>query len=341
MKNKRYYITAAFVFLLASAGLTGGEERWWSVYFTSYGKDAKSLNIINPEKGLVSLIAGAKKSFYGAFFELSSGQIADALEEALKRGVEIKLVTDDDNLKEKAVMRLKKAGIPVVPDNRSGLMHNKFAVVDDRMLWTGSYNLSDNGARRNNNNAVLISSPELASIYLDEFREMFEYNIFGNRKEYGIFPSFTKKYYVKIGDTDINAYFSPEDNVERIILKRLQKAKKSIHFMAFSFTSDKIGEEMIRMARKGVKVYGLLEKTGANSRYSEYIKIKLEGIPVKLDRNRYRMHHKVIVIDGERLITGSYNFSKNANTSNDENILIIDNREIAGEYLKEFDRLYK
>ena len=52
------------------------------------------------------------------------------------------------------------------------------------------------------------------------------------------------------------------------------------------------------------------------------------------------MHHKVILIDGETVITGSYNFSKNAETSNDENILILKNREIAGAFLREFRRCW-
>jgi phosphatidylserine/phosphatidylglycerophosphate/cardiolipin synthase-like enzyme len=110
--------------------------------------------------------------------------------------------------------------------------------------------------------------------------------------------------------------------------------------MAFSFTSDKIGEEIIRQFKNGVKVYGIFEKIGSNTKYSEYTKMKLEKIPVKLDKNRYRMHHKVIVIDGQIVVMGSYNFSESANNQNDENILIIDNNEIAAEYLQEFNRLY-
>ena len=68
--------------------------------------------------------------------------------------------------------------------------------------------------------------------------------------------------------------------------------------------------------------------------------MKLEGLAVKLDHYRNLMHHKVIVIDNSRVIMGSYNFSRNANRSNDENVLIIDNKDIAAEYLSEFKRLW-
>ncbi|MCP4762545.1 MAG: DUF1669 domain-containing protein, partial [archaeon] len=260
--------------------------------------------------------------------------------DAHKRDIDIKLVIDNEYIKNNEIDRLLKAGVPIISDVGAGLMHNKFAVIDEEMIWTGSYNLTYNGANRNNNNAISIYSPELARIYLSEFNEMFEHKVFGNKKEYGVFPIFRKSYYVKIADTNINLYFSPEDNIERIIIKRLKKAKKSIHFMAFSFTSDRIGEEIIRKFKQGIKVYGIMEKIGAKTKYSEFTKMKIEGLPVKFDRNRYKMHHKVIIIDEERVITGSYNFSKSANLNNDENILIIENKKIALEYLKEFRKLY-
>jgi len=316
--------------------------RWWKVYFTSPGvKRAAAKGLENPERGLIRLVEGAKESFYGAFYELSSQKIAKALIKAYNSGVDIKLIIEKDNSNRKGIRMIRRAGIEVVTDNRRGLMHNKFAIIDGRITWTGSYNLTDNGAYRNNNNTIEIHSTKLANIYYDEFIEMFQYKIFGNRKEHKVFSRLSKKYYVKIGDININAYFSPDDNIERIILKRLKKAEKSIHFMAFSFTSDKIGEEIIRRFKNGVKVYGIFEKRGARSKFSEYIKMKIEGIPVKLDRNRYIMHHKVIIIDKRRIIAGSFNYSKSANKKNDENILIIDSEDISNEYLKEFDRLYK
>ncbi len=110
--------------------------------------------------------------------------------------------------------------------------------------------------------------------------------------------------------------------------------------MAFSFTSDALGEELIRIFKEGRAVSGIMEREGSDSRDSEYVKMKLEGIPVRLDKNRHIMHHKVMIIDGDTVVTGSYNFTKSANVRNDENVLIIENREIAGEYMEEFRRLY-
>ncbi len=346
--NQRSKTLAVAVFLALAVPTGGDGAGWWKIYFTSPGKWAVLSKSENPETGLVSIIGKAKESFYGAFYEISSPRVVDAIIEAQKRGVEVRLVTEHDTMRKKKgrgirfMKRLEDSEIEVVsdPSRRRGLMHNKFAVIDGKYLWTGSYNATVNDSAKNNNNAILICSSLLADIYKNEFLEMFEEEIFGNRNERGPFADLRKTYHVKIEETDINAYFAPEDNVERIILKRLDKAKSSIHFMAFSFTSAGIGELMIRKFKAGVDVRGIFERRGAKTGHSQFVKMKLEGVPVRLDHNRGAMHHKVIIIDGERVIMGSYNFSRNANRSNDENILIIDNKEIASLYLSEFKGLW-
>jgi len=253
--------------------------------------------------------------------------------------VDVRIVTEKDTVGDQ-VWALVNAGIPVVTDERRALMHDKFAVIDDEITWTGSYNLTYNGAFEDDNNAIAIRSSDLAAIFQAEFREMHEGGIFSNRKEPGVFGFLTKKYYVKIEDTNINAYFSPEDNIERIILDRLGKTKKSVRFLAFSFTSDPIADELIRLHKKGITVQGVFEKEGSGTEHCEYAKLLVEGVAVKLDRNPRLMHHKVIIIDEALLITGSFNFSRGANTKNDENVILLDNREIIAEYIREFRRIY-
>jgi phosphatidylserine/phosphatidylglycerophosphate/cardiolipin synthase-like enzyme len=323
--------------LISSAG---SSERKWEVYFTNPSK-IKKTGVINPQDGLISAIRKTEKSFYGAFYDISSLKTADALIAAHNRGVDVKLVTENDTFSGEAITRLLESGIRIVPDTGSGLMHNKFAVIDGTSVFTGSYNTTENCTLKNNNNALLIRSPELAGIYTGEFSEMFDSAIFGNRKEEGAFASLQKKYYVKLDDMNINVYFAPEDNVEKIIFDRISKAEKSIRFMQFSFTSDEIGELIIRKFKDGINVEGVFEKKGSDTEYSEYTKMKIEDLPVRLDGNKAVMHHKVIIIDDFLVITGSFNISKNANLKNDENIIIIGSTELALQYLKEFSRIYK
>lgn len=336
------YIYIIIIYCLISNEPQASDKgfRCWSLYFTSPDNGIEAEKIENPVKALMRLIDRAQESFYGAFYDVSSEEVIRKLLLANNRGVNVKLVVEKDNIRQNGIELLRNVGIRVIMDDRSGLMHNKFAIIDGNIVWTGSYNVTDNGAYRNNNNAIEIHSTELAVIFLDEFMEMFQYGIFGNRKGCRVFSKLKERHYVKIGDVGISAYFSPEDNIERIIIDCIKKARSSIHFMAFSFTSDEIGEEVIRSYRSGVRVYGIFEKRGANSMYSEYVKMKIEGIPVKLDKNYHIMHHKVIVIDKGIVVTGSYNFSKNANLNNDENILIVESKEVSKKYLNEFYALY-
>jgi len=309
-------------------------EKWYTLYFTKPGYSSSNC----PRKGFIETIKKAKTSISGAFYDLSDWVIAKELINAKKRGVNINLVSESDNIHRKAIRNLIKAGITVKGDNKKGLMHHKFAIIDKKILWTGSYNLTYNGYKKNNNNAIKIISPELSALYLKEFNEMFYNNTFQNRYEREPL-SYFKRYHVNIRRTKIHVYFSPEDNIEKVMLKKIQKAKKSIYFMAFSFTSNKIGEAMIKKYKNGTTVKGIFESHGTKQRYSEYIKMKLEGLQVRVDKNRYLMHHKVIIIDDKTVILGSYNFSKNANKKNDENILIIKNKNIAVKYLREFNSL--
>jgi len=334
------------IFFISVYAADTGKKSEIEIFFTSPGT-VKPGKIKTPESGLVKIIDSSKKKIIGAFFDISSKKIVNSLIKAKRRNLEVRIVTDTDNYDRKGVEKLIDSGIEVVTDHRGAFMHNKFAVFDEKTVWTGSYNITENGNLRNNNNALKINSTSLAYEYTCEFEEMFYSRIFGNREEKGPFKEFIKKYlkfskwfHLNKSETEVYCYFSPEDDVEKIMVNNLKKASKSIHFMAFSFTSDMIGETIINMFHQGVAVCGIFEKRGSGTIHSEYTKMKIEGIPVKKDRNRNVMHHKVIIIDGKIVITGSYNFSKNASLHNDENIIIMHNRLVAGKYLREFFRLY-
>ncbi len=214
-----------------------------------------------------------------------------------------------------------------------GLMHNKFCILDEKTVITGSTNPTDNGINKNDNNLVVIEGAYLAQNYLDEFEEL------QGKKE-------KKVKYEKIthfdGDNEfiIENYFCPEDDCEEEVLKELDKTKNTIQFMTFSFTSDPIGEMLIEKHAEGVEVKGVFEKR-QESRYSEYGKLDDAGLDVRFDSNPATMHHKVFIIDEETVIFGSYNPSKNGNTRNDENVLIIHDKEVAEGFSAEFSRVWE
>jgi phosphatidylserine/phosphatidylglycerophosphate/cardiolipin synthase-like enzyme len=140
----------------------------------------------------------------------------------------------------------------------------------------------------------------------------------------------------------IQTFFSPDDGTAGQIIAALQNARESISFLAFSFTSDPISSVLLEQAAAGVTVIGVFEESQYYSNIgSEYENLLSAGLDVRLDGNENNMHHKVFIIDGETVITGSYNFSRSAEERNDENTIIIYSPEIAAKYLSEFERIYE
>ena len=135
--------------------------------------------------------------------------------------------------------------------------------------------------------------------------------------------------------------FAPEDPVRSRLLDVLKGASKSIRFLAFSFTDDDIGKLVLAQARKGVAVQGVFETTGSGTKFSEYGPFKAAGLDVRRDGDtKVILHHKLFIVDDHIVVTGSYNFSRNADKSNDENLLILNDANLARRYTEEFRRLY-
>jgi len=145
---------------------------------------------------------------------------------------------------------------------------------------------------------------------------------------------------VQLGSARVDVYFSPQDGVATHVLQRLQTAKKSIHFMTFSYTADAIADAMVAQAAAGRTVQGVFEKQNASGSGAEFGKLKSGGVDVLEDGNCYILHHKVIIIDERMVITGSYNFTSSAERDNDENLVIVDDPALAWAYLEEFQRVY-
>ncbi len=65
------------------------------------------------------------------------------------------------------------------------------------------------------------------------------------------------------------------------------------------------------------------------------------GVPLRIDDSPFHMHHKFALFDGRLLLNGSFNWTRSASTSNEENLLVIDNAQLVGSYLAEFEELWK
>lgn len=293
------------------------------------------------EKELLNFINSAEKSIELCVFELNLQSAADALVAAHARGVQVRLIIDNDYSHEAELNEILAKKIPLQFDPRSAFMHNKFIIVDHQKVWTGSYNFTKNGTRKNDNNALTIESKNLASNYLSEFNEMWAHKSgFFGKSGYGPkSPSSTPYPLIQLEGLALENHFAPEDRVQRKILNEISKAKKSIKVLAFSFTSKEIGRALIQKKSLGLDIQVLFNASGASTEYSQMKNLQEAQIQTDISLNRRGvMHHKVIIIDEQTVITGSFNFSKNADTSNDENIIILRSPEIAAIYTEEFSR---
>ncbi len=215
-------------------------------------------------------------------------------------------------------------------------MHDKFVVIDGREVWAGSMNLTVNDAYRNDNNLLRIRSAELARIFTAEFEEMFTAKKFGSSS-----PSGKTHPAVQAGAGSIEPLFAPEDPVASRVIREIREARTSIHFLAFSFTSGAIASAMLDRLPDGLGLFGVLEGTQARSNSgAQFGVLAAGGATVHLDANPRNMHHKVIILDGRIVIAGSYNFTASAENKNDEDLLILDNPELAAAFEAEFRRIF-
>jgi phosphatidylserine/phosphatidylglycerophosphate/cardiolipin synthase-like enzyme len=310
---------------------------FWKVFFTTPG--VENHQIVD---NLIELIDNAEISIHIASFEFNLTNVAEALINAKNRGVDVRFVTDDENGLEAdeeeghgQFAMLMDNGIEVIGDDRNGLMHNKFWIFDNEIVWTGSTNITVNGTQNNNNNVIVITSEEVASIYEAEFQEMWD-GYFGVRS-----PSPLESQLVTVEGIPVLILFAAEDEVAEALTHLIESAEDSIRFMAFSFTHIDMGSAVLNQYNNGLDVAGIFELRGSETVYSQLTSLYCAGVPVRQDGNPNTFHHKVFVFDESIVATGSFNFSKNADDNNDENILIIYSPEISQLYLQEFERRWE
>jgi phosphatidylserine/phosphatidylglycerophosphate/cardiolipin synthase-like enzyme len=228
------------------------------------------------------------------------------------------------------------AGIPVVTNNRASyLMHNKYAILDQKTVWTGSWNYTDGATYGNNENAIALDTPGVARYYQLNFDYLYD----KYKRELGRAANDpTSPAMLEHG---VQILFSPINQSLSIIADLINNARRTIAVMAFSFTNKELANALIVAARRGVVVRSLFEKSLArNTSVVGSLCVVNSSVQVRLDSNPRNLHHDVIVVDDEQVITGSANFSQHSFTDNDENMIIIPDAILARRYLAEFARLW-
>ncbi len=315
----------------------GASAGWLEIYFTDPLSPYQRQYEGGPDERLAAAIREARTSVDVAAYSLNLWSIRDALLDVHRRGVLVRVVMESSNLDDDVPQDLLNAGIPIIGDRRDGLMHDKFVVIDGLDVWLGSMNFTVGGAYYNANNLLHIRSVQMAENYTKEFEEMFLDDKFGTQV-----VAETPNPSLNLNGVQMEVYFSPDDGVSQAILPLLENARESIYFMAFSFTSDELGQAVREAADRGLQVRGVMDSGQIDSNTgTEYDAFRQAGLDVRRDGYEGMMHHKVFIIDREIVVTGSYNFSHSAETRNDENVLIIYSPEVASWFIEEFWRVYE
>jgi phosphatidylserine/phosphatidylglycerophosphate/cardiolipin synthase-like enzyme len=143
-----------------------------------------------------------------------------------------------------------------------------------------------------------------------------------------------RSYDFTLNNTPGQVYFSPSGGCTEAIVNEIGKARSDILVQAYSFTSAPIAKALVYAFRQGIKVEVILDKSQRTERYTSATFLTNAGIPTLIDSRHAIAHNKVIIIDRETLITGSFNFTKAAEEKNAENLLIFKSKKLAGLYVK-------
>ncbi|MBK8967750.1 MAG: T9SS type A sorting domain-containing protein [Lewinellaceae bacterium] len=296
---------------------------------------------------MIARINAAQRTIDAAVYNNSRQDLTFALRQAQDRGVQVRYIAAEST----ANNALKPtAPFPVLYGNSNALMHNKFLVIDADLadqawVMTGSMNWTNSNMIQDNNNTVFIQDQSLARAYELEFEEMWgstgplpqpANSRFGNQKEDNTPHRFV------IGDREVECYFSPSDRVTQKIVDAIEDADYQASFAIFSFTKDEIGDAFLSEHNTGTWVRGLVENI--NDVGAEYEPLLNNGVPVQAHLNFAQLHHKYAVLDAgypasdPTVVTGSHNWTQSAESSNDENTLIIHDPAIATLFQAEFER---
>ena len=357
--------------LVVSTSSPAGTTGTINVYFNktvntsvSFGENALgSQDLISR---INTRIDNAQRSIDLALYSLSAvnqgNVIATHLINAKNRGVKLRVICENDNYGTggSSFPSLVSAGIPLITDtydpvwNGQGLSHNKFFVIDGRggapeSIWvfTGSWNPTNSGTTSDRQNSIEIQDVALAGAYETEFNVMWGSDTdtpnqtnsrFGGRKPDVVPHNFL------INGIPVSVYFSPSDHTTSHIRSTMAKAQNSIGGCILTFTRKDIADTIITKKNQGRKTRVVVDNNTDTGNQFAYL--QTNGVDIHLKGGSGLLHHKYAIVDADQVagtqyvVTGSHNWSNSAETSNDENTLILQDRRIANLYLQEFVARY-
>ncbi|WP_085904998.1 phospholipase D-like domain-containing protein [Kiloniella majae] len=292
------------------------------------------------EAVIVDFIDGAQKRLDIAVQELENETIAKAIIRARQRKVRVRMVIEQSYLKaatarvdpwvsggkheanrrvHDAILRAK---IDVKVDYNSKIFHQKFIIRDGVSVLSGSTNFTPTGTHNNLNHVIIIHDKKVAKIFSREFAEI-QRGHFGKRNEgHDKTPTDTV-----VSDVPIRVLFAPDHSPEMEIMKQMLKARERIDFAIFTFSkSSGIDDTMLRLLDLNMPIQGVFDGGQGSQDWAPVDDLKAKGADLFFVHKRGqlgKLHHKLMVLDKQVVIGGSFNYTGPANHLNDENIIIL------------------
>ena len=299
------------------------------------------------EARLLGLINDAQQTVDIAAYNMTRSAVMVALKNAHNRGVRVRYIREADTGNQ-------ALGTPAFPVLVGGigepLMHNKFLVVDaalvnDSYVLMGSMNFTNANIVESPNNFLVIQDQSLALTYEREFEEMWgstgaQYDESAAR--FGSDKLDNTPHYFNVGGVPIESWFSPSDGTNAAIKAALRTADHEIDVALLLLTRFDLSDALLEAHQAGIFVRGLYE-----NETDEADDLQSAGVNFYQDNTTRQLHHKYAVIDGRHpesdpvVVTGSHNWTNKAETTNDENTLIVYDADIANLFVQEFQARWR
>ncbi|MCD6464505.1 hypothetical protein J7L02_03220 [Candidatus Woesearchaeota archaeon] len=266
-----------------------------------------------------------------AFYKISNNKVLKALKNVSK----LELVLDC-SLKTNLKLLNQFQSIHCIA-KRKGIMHNKFCVLNNDTVITGSFNPSKT-LNKDYNALLVVKSKAIARLYNKEFENL--KCVAKNKNCDKCLPyNFVNISQANNSKTNaiIEVYFCPEYNCKNALINALKTAKHNITFMTFVFTDKDIALTMISL---NVSVKGVLESSQVSKHSVKHL-FDMFNISIMLENSSKLLHHKTFIVDESITSVGSYNPTISGYLYNNENLLIIHDNKIAKKFLKEFEHITK
>jgi phosphatidylserine/phosphatidylglycerophosphate/cardiolipin synthase-like enzyme len=307
---------------------------------------------------IVKFINAAQEELYIAVQELEHRPIAEAIIEAKQRGVKVRVIVEsmyltlDEPVEDawspgganeenrKVFAALLRSKVEIILDLNPETFHQKFVVRDPdgsrAAVLTGSTNFTPTGTGQNLNHIMIMHGKRMAQVYKEEFDEAWNGTFGVKRKRHEPKP---KTY--KVAGISIKVLFAPDHSPEMEIMKQMLKARKQVDFAMFTFAerSSGIDDTMIALRWANIPVRGVLDRRQGNQKWAATRPLMENGVELwwpKKDSGVRKVHHKLVVIDKQVVIAGSFNYTGPANALNDENIFVVGDIDKPNEKQQQF-----